>query len=81
MCVRTEELLRTFSFATTHAKVENSGKAVIARYRIRCFFKKERCYHYCSRKISSLLPTSTYNKSFHEESEKIKEFYLNGKVQ
>jgi len=35
-----EELLRTFSFATTRAKVANSGKMVIARYRIRYCFKK-----------------------------------------
>ena len=35
-----EELLRTFSFATTRAKVANSGKMVIARYRIRYCFQK-----------------------------------------
>jgi len=33
-CVQTEELLRTFPLATTHNKVANSGKVVIARYRI-----------------------------------------------
>jgi len=41
---------------TTHAKVANSGsgKLVIARYRMRYFFKKERRYRYRSWKISSL---------------------------
>jgi len=38
--VLTEELLRTFSLATTYAKVANSGKMVIARYRIRDSFQK-----------------------------------------
>jgi len=41
--VLTEELLRTFELfplATTHAKVANSGKIVIARCRIRYFFQK-----------------------------------------
>jgi len=42
--VLTEELLRTFPLATTRVKVANSdsGIIVIARYRIRYFFKKER---------------------------------------
>jgi len=38
--VLTEELLRTFPLATTHVKVANSGKMVIAHYRIRYFFQK-----------------------------------------
>jgi len=42
-----------FPLATTHAKVANSGKMVIARYRIRYSFEKERRYRYW--KISSLL--------------------------
>jgi len=49
-----------FPLATTHAKVANSGKMVIARYRICNFFKKERRSRYRSWKISSLLPSSEY---------------------
>jgi len=40
--VLTEQLLLSFSLATSHAKVANSGSGnmVIARYRIRYFFQK-----------------------------------------
>jgi len=41
-----------FPLATTHGKVANSGKVVIARYRIHYFFQKEGCYRYW--KFSSL---------------------------
>ena len=35
-----QRALAKFSLATTHAKVANSGKMVIVRYRIRYFFQK-----------------------------------------
>jgi len=38
--VLTEELLRIFPLATTHAKAANSGKMVIARYRFRYLKKR-----------------------------------------
>ena len=39
---------------TPRTKVANSGKAVIARYRIRNFFEREQRYRYRSWKISLL---------------------------
>jgi len=44
--MQSEELLRTFSFATTRVKVANSssGKMVISRYRIRYFFQKRAAF-------------------------------------
>jgi len=35
-----ERALANFLLATTHAKVANSGKVVIAHYHIHYFFKK-----------------------------------------